>query len=51
VAKAKNDWRAGHHRGRRPGVWPPGETLIIDWGSQLTFRTSRKPFTSPTPQP
>jgi transposase len=34
VAKAKNDWRAGHHRGRRPGVWPPGETLIIDWGSQ-----------------
>ncbi|HML00147.1 MAG TPA: IS21 family transposase [Acidimicrobiales bacterium] len=34
VAKAKNDWRAGHHRGRRPGVWSPGETLIIDWGSQ-----------------
>ena len=34
VAKAKNDWRAGHHRGRRPGVWSPGETLIIDWGSE-----------------
>lgn len=33
VAKAKNDWRAEHHRGRRPGVWSPGETLIIDWGS------------------
>ena len=25
---------AGHHRGRRPGVWAPGETLIIDWGVQ-----------------
>ncbi len=33
VAKARNDWRAGHHRGRRPGVWSPGETLIIDWES------------------
>ena len=34
VAKAKNDWRADNHRGRRPGVWTPGETLIIDWGSE-----------------
>lgn len=34
VAKAKNDWRADNHRGRRPGVWSPGETLIIDWGSE-----------------
>jgi transposase len=34
VAKARSDWRAGHHRGRRPGVWSPGETLIIDWGSE-----------------
>ena len=33
VAQAKADWRRDHHRGRRPGVWPPGETLIIDWGS------------------
>lgn len=33
VAKAKVEWRRDHHRGRRPGVWPPGETLIIDWGS------------------
>jgi transposase len=32
VARAKRDWRRGHHRGRRPGVWTPGETLIIDWG-------------------
>jgi transposase len=32
VAKAKRDWRRDHHRGRRPGVWTPGETLIIDWG-------------------
>jgi transposase len=32
VAEAKTAWRRDHHRGRRPGVWPPGETLIIDWG-------------------
>ncbi len=34
VAKAKRTWRTGHHRGRRPGVWTPGETLVIDWGVQ-----------------
>ena len=34
VATAKAEWRRGHHRGRRPGVWAPGETLIIDWGSE-----------------
>jgi transposase len=33
VAEAKADWRREHRRGRRPGVWSPGETLIIDWGS------------------
>ena len=32
VAQVKAEWRQGHHRGRRPGVWAPGETLIIDWG-------------------
>jgi transposase len=32
VAKAKASWRAGQHRGRRPGVWAPGEVLVIDWG-------------------
>ena len=32
VAEAKQAWRRDHHRGRRPGVWLPGETLIIDWG-------------------
>ena len=32
VADAKTAWRQGHPRGRRPGVWAPGETLIIDWG-------------------
>jgi len=32
VADAKLAWRRGNHRGRRPGVWAPGETLIIDWG-------------------
>jgi transposase len=33
VAEVKAAWRAGHHRGRRPAVWSPGETLVIDWGS------------------
>ena len=33
VAAAKAEWRREHRRGRRPGVWSPGETLIIDWGS------------------
>jgi transposase len=34
VAKAKADWRREHHRGRRPAVWSPGDTLVIDWGSE-----------------
>ena len=34
VAEAKAQWRPGHHRGRRPAVWTPGDTLVIDWGSQ-----------------
>ncbi len=33
VAAAKAEWRREHRRGRRPGVWSPGETLIIDWRS------------------
>ncbi len=32
VADAKAAWRQGRPGGRRPGVWAPGETLIIDWG-------------------
>ncbi len=32
VAQVKAEWRQGQHRGRRPGVWNPGDTLIIDWG-------------------
>src|SRR3954468_2094490 len=32
VAAAKADWRREHHRGRRPGVWAPGEYVMIDWG-------------------
>ncbi|MGH8920636.1 MAG: IS21 family transposase, partial [Actinomycetes bacterium] len=34
VAAAKRDWRAENHRGRRPAVWEPGETLVIDWGAE-----------------
>lgn len=34
VAEAKAAWREQHHRGRRPGVWESGETLVIDWGQE-----------------
>lgn len=34
VAQAKRRWRADNHRGRRPGVWAPGEVLAIDWGAE-----------------
>jgi transposase len=33
VAEAKKAWRQDHRRGRRPAVWAPGETLVIDWGT------------------
>jgi transposase len=32
VAEAKATWRIDHHRGRRPGVWAPGDMLVFDWG-------------------
>ena len=32
VAEAKATWRVEHHRGRRPGVWAPGDMLVFDWG-------------------
>lgn len=34
VAQVKAQWRGGQHRGRRPAVWTPGDTLVIDWGAQ-----------------
>jgi transposase len=37
VARAKRDWRSDHHRGRRPGVWAPGEVLVIDWGKEAAL--------------
>jgi hypothetical protein len=36
VAKVRAAWRRGNHRGRRPGVWAPGDTLIIDWVSRVS---------------
>ena len=33
VADEKRDWRNDHQRGRRPGVWEPGDVLAIDWGA------------------
>jgi transposase len=35
VAAAKKAWRAKHHAGRRPAVWSPGNTLVIDWGAEV----------------
>ena len=33
VAEEKVAWRTENHRGRRPGVWEPGDVLTIDWGA------------------
>ena len=33
VAEEKRLWRTDNHRGRRPGVWEPGDVLAIDWGT------------------
>ncbi len=32
VAGAKEKWRSTNHRGRRPGVWSPGDMVVFDWG-------------------
>ena len=32
AAEAKSAWRSKNHRGRRPGVWAPGDMLVFDWG-------------------
>ncbi len=32
VAEEKKKWRAKNGRQRRPAVWTPGDTLVIDWG-------------------
>ena len=33
VAAEKKAWRAANGRQRRPAVWVPGQTLVIDWGT------------------
>lgn len=33
VADAKKAWRARNAYQRRPGVWAPGQVLVIDWGT------------------
>ncbi len=32
VAEVKSQWRMQNHRGRRPGVWTPGDMVVFDWG-------------------
>ena len=32
VAEVKAEWRRENHRGRRPGIWTPGDMLVFDWG-------------------
>lgn len=33
VAGEKKAWQARHAYQRRPAVWVPGETLVVDWGT------------------
>lgn len=33
VAEEKKRWRSANGRQRRPAVWTPGDTVVIDWGS------------------
>jgi hypothetical protein len=32
VGEVKAAWQRSNHRGRRPGVWTPGDMLVFDWG-------------------
>ena len=32
VAEVKAEWKAQNHRGRRPGIWSPGDMVVFDWG-------------------
>ena len=32
VAEVKAEWRRENHRGRRPGIWTPGDMVVFDWG-------------------
>ena len=40
VAEVKAEWRAKNHRGRRPGVWSPGDMLVFDWGRSVSCSSS-----------
>jgi hypothetical protein len=42
VAVAKKAWRRERPRGRRPAVWAPGETLVIDWGVLVGLHVSAR---------
>lgn len=33
VAAEKRKWRTANGRQRRPAVWTPGDTVVIDWGT------------------
>jgi transposase len=33
VAAEKKKWRTANGRQRRPAVWTPGDTVVIDWGT------------------
>jgi transposase len=32
VADVKGTWKSKNHRGRRPGIWTPGDMVVFDWG-------------------
>ena len=30
--RRSDTWKSKNHRGRRPGVWAPGDMVVFDWG-------------------
>jgi hypothetical protein len=46
VARVKVEWRQSQHRGRRPGVWAPGETLPRPAGQALILTLPSVPTRS-----
>ena len=43
VAEVKTQWRAQHHRGRRPGIWTPGDMVVFRLGrDRSTVRLLRR---------
>ena len=42
VAEVKAEWRTKNHRGRRPGIWSPGDMLVFDWARSVLSSCSAR---------